>query len=154
MNVLVMGASGYIGSHLVPLLAEHGHRVRAAARNLDALTARGWTDVDCVAADVLRPETLDAALAHVEVAYYLVHSMGSGKGFPQLDRTAARNFRRAAERAGAKRIVYLGGLLPSGERSVHLDSRAETGEILRDGPIPVTELRAGIIVGAGSAVSR
>ena len=105
MNVLVMGASGYIGSHLVPLLAEHGHRVRAAARNLDALTARGWTDVDCVAADVLRPETLDAALAHVEVAYYLVHSMGSGKEFPQLDRTAARNFRRAAERAGVTRIV-------------------------------------------------
>jgi len=151
VNVLVMGASGYIGSYLVPLLAERGHRVRAAARNLDALTARGWTNVDCVAADVLQPETLDAALAGVEVAYYLVHSMGSGKSFPQLDRAAARNFRRTAERVGVKRIVYLGGLLPPGERSIHLDSRAETGEILRDGSIPVTELRAGIIVGAGSA---
>lgn len=151
MNILVMGASGYIGSHLVPLLAGRGHRVRAAARNLDALAARQWVGVECVAADVLRPESLDAALAGVEVAYYLVHSMGSGKNFPQLDRTAARNFRRAAERAGVHRIVYLGGLLPSGERSTHLDSRAETGEILRDGPIPVTEIRAGIIVGAGSA---
>lgn len=146
-----MGASGYIGSHLVPQLAERGHRVRAAARNRDSLTARGWANVECVAADVLHAETLDAALADVEVAYYLVHSMGSGKAFPQLDREAARNFRRAAERAGVKRIVYLGGLLPPGERSTHLDSRAETGEILRDGSIPVTELRAGIIVGAGSA---
>jgi uncharacterized protein YbjT (DUF2867 family) len=151
MNVLVMGASGYIGSHLVPLLAARGHRVRAAARNHDALTAREWSGVECVAADVLRPETLDATLANIEVAYYLVHSMGSGSTFPQLDREAARNFRRAAERAGVQRIVYLGGLLPPGERSAHLDSRAETGEILRDGSIPVTELRAGIIVGAGSA---
>ena len=146
-----MGASGYIGSHLVPRLAERGHRVRAAARNRDALTARGWTEVECVTADVLRPETLDAALAGVEIAYYLVHSMGSGGDFPRLDREAARNFRRAAQHAGVKRIFYLGGLLPPGERSAHLDSRAETGEILRDGSIPVTELRAGIIVGAGSA---
>ena len=79
MNILVMGASGYIGSHLVPRLAEHGHRVRAAARNRDALSARGWTDVECVAADVLDADTLDAALVDIEVAYYLVHSMGSGK---------------------------------------------------------------------------
>ena len=151
MNVLIMGASGYIGSHLVPQLAERGHHVRAAARNRDALTARGWTDVESIAADVLRSETLDAALAGIETAYYLVHSMGSGGDFPRLDREAARNFRRAAERSGVKRIIYLGGLLPPDARSVHLDSRAETGEILRDGSIPVTELRAGIIVGAGSA---
>ena len=111
MNVLVIGASGYIGSYLVPLLAERGHRVRAAARNVDALTARGWAGVECIAADVLHADTLDVALTGVEVAYYLVHSMGSGKAFPQLDRTAARNFRRAAERAGVQHIVFLGGLL-------------------------------------------
>lgn len=146
-----MGASGYIGSQLVPRLLLAGHDVRAAARNRDSLEARGWEGVECVAADVLDPETLQAALAGVEVAYYLVHSMGSGKDFPRLDRQAARNFRRAAEQAGVERIIYLGGLLPPGERSAHLDSRAETGEILRDGVIPVTELRAGIIVGAGSA---
>lgn len=151
MRILVMGASGYIGSQLVPRLAQQGHEVRAAARNRDSLEARGWEGVECVAADVLTAETLEAALAGVEVAYYLVHSMGSGKDFPRLDRQAARNFRRAAERAGVRRIVYLGGLQPPGERSAHLDSRAETGEILRDGSIPVTELRAGIIVGAGSA---
>jgi len=86
-----------------------------------------------------------------EVVYYLVHSMGSGAAFPRLDREGARNVRHAAEHAGVRRIIYLGGLQPSGERSAHLESRAETGEILRDGPIPVTELRAGIIVGAGSA---
>ncbi len=107
--------------------------------------------VECVAADVLRPETLEGPLDEVEVAYYLVHSMGSGRDFPRLDRQAARNFRRAAEQAGVRRIIYLGGLQPPGERSAHLDSRAETGEILRDGSLPVTELRAGIIVGAGSA---
>lgn len=151
MRVLVIGASGYVGTNLVPLLVQRGHTVRAAARNLAAITARDWSGVECVVADVLRPETLDPALAGVEVAYYLVHSMGSGAAFPRLDREGARNFRRAAERAGVRRIIYLGGLQPPGERSAHLESRAETGEILRDGPIPVTEFRAGIVVGAGSA---
>lgn len=151
MRTLVMGASGYIGTHLVPLLVERGHTVRAAARNFAVLEARGWPTVECVGADVLREETLDAALAGIEVAYYLVHAMGSGSQFARLDREGARNFRRAAERAGVQRIVYLGGLQPPGDPSAHLESRAETGAILRDGPIPVTELRAGIVVGAGSA---
>ncbi|MDA0301388.1 MAG: DUF2867 domain-containing protein [Chloroflexi bacterium] len=150
MRAVILGASGYIGSHLVPRLAARGVEVRAVARNLPALEARGW-GVECVAADVLRPETLDAALAGADTLYYLVHSMGSGADFPRLDRAGARNVRRAAERAGVRRIVYLGGLQPPGDTSAHLESRAETGEILRDGPIPVTELRAGIIVGAGSA---
>ena len=147
----MVGASGYIGSHLVPRLMQRGHQVRAAARNRASLEARRWGGVECVSADVLRPDTLDSVLEEIDVAYYLVHSMGSGRDFPRLDREAARNFRRAAERAGVRRIIYLGGLQPPGERSAHLDSRAETGEILRDGVIPVTELRAGIIVGAGSA---
>lgn len=97
-----MGASGHIGTHLVPLLIERGHCVRAAARNRGALEARRWSDVECVAADVLRPEKLDAALAGIEVAYYLVHSMGSSNTFPRLDREGARNFRQAAERAGVR----------------------------------------------------
>ncbi|MEZ4552837.1 MAG: DUF2867 domain-containing protein [Dehalococcoidia bacterium] len=151
MRVLVFGASGYIGSHLVPRLSAAGHAVRASSRSADSLTGRGWESVECVAADALDPESLAAALDGIEVAYYLVHSMASGRDFAARDRRAARNFRRAAERAGVRRIVYLGGLQPSGERSEHLESRGETGEILRDGAIPVTELRAGIIVGAGSA---
>jgi len=150
MNILVLGASGYIGSHLVPRLAEAGHAVRAAARRADVLEARGWQGVDCVSADAFDAATLDRALEGVDVAYYLVHSMGGGGGFAERDKRAAENFRDAAARAGVRRIVYLGGIRPSGEASMHLASRLETGDVLRAGPVPVTELRAGLIVGAGS----
>ncbi|CAD5375060.1 Putative NAD(P)-binding protein YbjT [Rubrivivax sp. A210] len=150
-KVLVLGASGYVGTHLVPLLAARGMAVRAAARRLDVLQARAWPGVELVAADAQVPASLDAALQGVSVAYYLVHSMAAGAQFPQLDRKAAAHFRDAAARAGARRIVYLGGLLPAGHASPHLASRGETGEVLRAGPVPVTELRAGIVIGPGSA---
>lgn len=150
MNILVLGASGYIGSHLVPRLAGAGHAVRAAARRADVLKARGWAGVDCVSADAFDPATLDDALNGIDVAYYLVHSMGGGGGFAERDKRAAENFRDAAARAGVQRVIYLGGIRPSGEASVHLASRLETGDVLRAGPVPVTELRAGLIVGAGS----
>lgn len=150
-RVLVLGASGYIGSNLVPFLAARGHVVRAAGRRRAALEARGWRDVELMEADALAPASLDAALAGVEVAYYLVHSMASGHDFPRLDREAAHNFRDAAARAGVRRIVYLGGVLPGGGASAHLRSRAETGEILREGPVGVTEVRAGVVIGPGSA---
>ncbi|MGB7738277.1 MAG: NAD(P)H-binding protein, partial [Steroidobacteraceae bacterium] len=148
---LVFGASGYIGTHLVPRLLAAGKRVRASARNVEVLEARGWPDVACVAADALQPETLTAALQDVDVAYYLVHSMAAGRGFGALDREAARNFGAAAAAAGVRRIVYLGGLIPAHARSEHLRSRAETGDVLRASGVPVTELRAGMIIGPGSA---
>jgi uncharacterized protein YbjT (DUF2867 family) len=148
---LVFGASGYIGTNLVPRLLAAGKRVRATARNPEVIEARGWPGVECVAADALRPETLQAALAGVEVAYYLVHSMAAGSGFGALDREAAQNFGRAAAAAGVRRIVYLGGLIPSNPRSEHLISRAETGDVLRTSGVPVTEIRAGMIIGPGSA---
>lgn len=151
MNVLVLGASGYIGSNLVPHLQSQGHQVRATARRQEVLEGRGWDGVELVSADALDPASLSAALNGIKVAYYLVHSMGSGDDFEERDRTAAQNFRSAAETAGVERIIYLGGLQPAGESTRHLRSRQETGNILRAGPIPVTELRAGIIVGAGSA---
>ena len=151
MNILVLGASGYIGSHLVPRLAAQGHRVRAAARRIEVLEGRGWEGVEPVAADALKPESLAAALRRIDVAYYLVHSMGGGKGFARRDRLAARNFREAAAAAGVQRIVYLGGPRPPGEASEHLASRLATGDVLRKGPVPVTELRASMIVGPGSA---
>lgn len=150
-QVLVFGASGYIGTNLVERLMQLPLRVRASARNPDVLQGRGWHGVELVQADALKPETLTPALDDVDVAYYLVHSMAAGRGFARLDREAADNFSRAAAEAGVRRIVYLGGLAPSQPVSEHLRSRRETGERLRTGTVPVTEIRAGMIVGPGSA---
>jgi len=150
-RALVFGASGYVGTNLVPALGRAGWRVRASSRNRKVLGARAWSDVELVEADALKPDTLPAALAGVQVAYYLVHSMAAGERFGALDLEAADNFARAAEGAGVERIVYLGGLIPPGADSEHLVSRKETGDRLRAHAVPVTELRAGIIVGPGSA---
>ncbi len=148
---LVFGASGYIGTNLTPRLLAGGWRVRAAARHREVLEARSWQDVDLVEADALRPQSLDAVLTGVDVAFYLVHSMAAGSRFADLDIEAARNFASAAAKAGVSRIVYLGGLIPERPKSQHLASRAATGDVLRQGPVPVTEIRAGMIVGPGSA---
>lgn len=150
LNV-VFGASGYIGSHLVPELLRAGQRVRATARNVEVLEGRGWQGAELARADALDPATLPAALAGADVAYYLVHSMAAGSNFGAIDRAAAENFAHAAAAAGVRRIVYLGGLIPPDPRSEHLRSRAETGDVLRQGAVPVTEVRAGMIIGPGSA---
>ena len=150
-HALVFGASGYIGTYLVPRLLAEGWRVRAAARNREVIEARRWPNVELVEADALKPATLTAALEGIDIAFYLVHSMTAGKKFGQVDREAADHFAAAAAAAGVKRIVYLGGLYPRRADSEHLVSRKETGDRLRAGPVPVTEVRAGIIVGAGSA---
>jgi uncharacterized protein YbjT (DUF2867 family) len=149
--VVVFGASGYVGTNLVPRLLAEGVRVRAVGRQRRVLEARGWQGVEIVEADALDPATLDAALAGAATAYYLVHSMAAGRDFGRLDREAAANFAQAAARAGVQRIVYLGGLVPKAAESEHLVSRKESGDMLRAGPVPVTEIRAGIIVGPGSA---
>jgi len=148
---LVFGASGYIGTNLVEYLHAAGRKVRATSRNIEVLEGRGWDGVELLAADALQPGSIDAALEGVDTAYYLVHSMASGKAFPVLDAMAARNFSEAAARQGIRRIVYLGGLTPEIPASAHLRSRRETGDILRVGSVPVTELRAGMIIGPGSA---
>ena len=150
-TALVFGASGYIGSHLVPALVLRGWRVRATARHRKVLEAKPWRGVELAEADALDPQTLPAALAGIDVAYYLVHSMAAGRDFGALDLEAADNFGRAAAAAGVKRIVYLGGLVPEDATSEHLISRRDTGARLRQHPVPVTEIRAGIIVGPGSA---
>ncbi|PYC84733.1 DUF2867 domain-containing protein [Streptomyces tateyamensis] len=153
---LVTGATGYIGGRLVPELLAAGYRVRCLARNPQRLRDYPWRDqVEAVAADVTRPETLLSAFADVDIAYFLVHSLTSGPGFEATDRAAAQAFARAAEAAGVRRIVYLGALLPQGvpeaDLSPHLRSRAEVGRVLRTGAVPTVELRAAVILGSGSA---
>jgi len=148
--VLLTGPTGYIGGRLLRHFEEAGRPVRCLARNPARVRAtRSTTEV--VQGDCLDQESLDLALAGVDSAYYLVHSMSVGADFAEVDRRAAANFGRAAARGGVRRIIYLGGLADqSGSLSSHLQSRAETGSILRDSGIPVIELRASIVIGTGS----
>ncbi len=154
MRVLVTGATGYIGGRLVPELLARGHEVRSAARTPAKLDGRPWRgDVEVVEADVFDPPSLALACQDIDAVYYLVHSMDGAKGgFAERDREAAANLRDAAVAADVSRIVYLGGLgQDDGDLSDHLTSRHEVGRTLADGPVPVTELRAAIIIGSGSA---
>jgi len=150
---LVTGATGYIGGRLVPRLLTEGHRVRCLTRDPTKLALDPWVDqVEVVRGDVLDPSTLTAALEGCDYAYYLVHSMGSADDFGEADRTGAKNFQEAADEAGLRRVVYLGGLgQPAEEKlSKHLKSRQEVGRLLAGGTTPVTELRAAVIIGSGS----
>ena len=150
--VLLTGATGYVGGRLLRALAGRGRRVRCLARRPEALSPRVPAGTEVVPGDCLRRETLDAALAGVHVAYYLVHSMAAGAAFEEQDRLAARNFAEAARAAGVRKIVYLGGLGEAGAGlSPHLRSRQETGDVLRAASgLPVLELRASVVVGSGS----
>jgi uncharacterized protein YbjT (DUF2867 family) len=152
MRILVVGASGYIGGRLVPLLQARGHDLVLMSRDARPLTDR-FPDARVVAADLLSPVTLAPALEGVDVAYYLAHSMGAGeRDFAERDRQAARNFAQASARAGVARIIYLGGLGDDAANlSNHLTSRHETGAELAAHGVPVTEFRAAVIIGSGSA---
>ena len=150
---LVTGASGYVGGRLVPELLRAGWSVRAMARTASRLRDYPWVgDVETVVADVTDPARVAEALAGVDVAYYLVHSIGSATEFEDTDRRAARTFARAAADAGVRRIVYLGGLTPQGELlSPHLRSREEVGHILLASGVPTAVLQAAVVLGSGSA---
>ncbi|MFJ4470918.1 SDR family oxidoreductase [Streptomyces sp. NPDC089424] len=153
---LVTGATGYIGGRLVPELLETGHRVRCLTRSPDKLRDHAWAgEVEVARGDVMDPASAAEALRGIDVAYYLVHALGTGGGFEEADRRAARVFAEQARAAGVRRIVYLGGLTPAGvpdsELSPHLRSRTEVGRILLASGVPTTVLRAAVIIGSGSA---
>ncbi len=146
---LVTGASGYVGGRLVHALGDRP--VRCMARTPEAIRERVPRHAEVVQGDVLDLDSLDRALAGVDVAYYLIHSLAAGARFEQQDHTGATNFANAARRAGVRRIIYLGGLgEPTENLSSHLKSRQDTGDALRTGGVPVIEFRAAAVIGSGS----
>lgn len=150
--VLVTGASGYVGGRLVGELLAAGHRVRCLARTPQKLDQAPWrSEVEVVQGDI--EGDLSEAMADADVVYFLVHSIGDGPAWAEREAAGAANLRDAATAAGVRRIVYLGGLgdATGDDLSEHLESRHEVGRVLADGPVPVTELRAAVIIGAGSA---
>lgn len=157
MKVLLTGANGYIGLRLLPELLDRGHQVVGLVRDIgrfpssqfEAFLADGRMSL--MEGDMLEPRHLPAAPLEIDAAYYLLHSMGAGAGFEEREAACARNLVAWLEPATCRRILYLGGLVPAGSLSPHLQSREKVNSILREGQIPVTTLRASIIVGSGSA---
>jgi uncharacterized protein YbjT (DUF2867 family) len=150
--VLVTGVTGYIGGQLAPRLVEAGYAVRALVRERNRTQGLIWRErVEIVEGDALNPGSLAAAMAGVNTAYYLIHSMSSRADFEESDVQAARNFGEAARAKGVERIIYLGGLGdPEADLSKHLRSRQQTGQALGEAGVPVTEFRAAVVVGSGS----
>ena len=153
--ILVTGATGYVAGRLVPLLLEAGYRVRTMGRSLEKMAARPWgNQVQLVRGNIMDPASLARAAQGCTAVYYLVHSMISRKGrYREADKIGARNMARAAAKAGVEQIIYLGGLGEANHPHIskHLISRNEVGRILAQGPVPVTVLRAAMIIGSGSA---
>jgi uncharacterized protein YbjT (DUF2867 family) len=154
-EILVLGSTGYVGSRLVPGLINQGYIVRAGWRTRSRLEAQPWKDhpnVKPVQVDVFNTFELREAISGVDVVYYLIHSMYSGKDFKEKDRIAASNTASISEKLNVKRIIYLSGLGEEDDKlSKHLRSRKEVDKILRLGKTPVTSFQAAMIIGPGSA---
>lgn len=147
-RVLLTGATGFIGKRVYPALVEAGWSVSSASRDAEGCAKRD-PERRWVRLDVQQPLSVEAALEGIDAVLYLIHSMGQAGDFEAKEQAAAETLVRAAERAGVRRIVYLGGVAPAGEASKHLRSRLLTGDVLRSGSVPTIELRAGMIIGAG-----
>lgn len=151
-TALVLGASGYVGSRLLPRLLSEGYSVRILTRSLERVADRDWVgQVEVIEADASSVAALDQAMTGVDVVFYLLHSMGGDGDFAERDRRLAGRVGTAAQSAGVRRIVYLSGLHPSGALSAHLASRVEVGELLMKSGVATSVLQAAVVVGAGSA---
>ncbi len=149
---LVTGASGYVGGRLVRTLLENDYQVRVLVRDKYKIIGQPWaSQVEICEGDADNPKDLEQALNGVHTAYYLLHSINLGKTFDDIEATMARSFAQASEAAGVRQIVYLGGIANDKNISKHLASRVSTGKELASTSVPVLELRAGIIIGSGSA---
>jgi uncharacterized protein YbjT (DUF2867 family) len=154
--VLVTGANGFIASRLVPRLLRGGYSVRVLVRRPESLAGRAWLpEVDVRAGSTTNDASLGPAMEGVHTAYYLIHSMSSGGGYTEVERQSAQRFAAAAEAAGLQHIIYLGGLADPRDPHLapHMRSRIETGAMLRQGQVPVTEFRGrGLARGGGGLV--
>src|SRR3954468_3446146 len=150
--ILLTGGTGYVGGRLIPLLEKQGVRLRCLARSPEKMRSRVQPGTEIVQGDVLDPTSLDRALQGVQTAYYLVHLMSGSKDFEKEDRQAALNFAGAAQKAGVRRIIYLGGLGDDADPNLspHLRSRHEVGAILRESGVETIEFRASLVIGTGS----
>ena len=151
--ITVTGSTGYVGGRLVPILLQNGYRVRCVTRSAGSLQDRDWTnDIEIVEADLEEKSEVFNALRGSDRALYLVHSMSATRNFAEAEEKIAKNFIDVSDEAGLKQLVYLGGLGQDHvEKSAHLQSRQIVGRILASGSTPVTELRAAVIIGSGSA---
>lgn len=152
-RVLVTGATGYIGGRLVRELLSHGYRVRVLVRDATRLQDYPWkSQVEITEGDATNPNIIKESLKDIDLAYYLLHALMVDKDFERVEEDLARVFGEAAKAAGVKRIIYLGGIASGDDKlSPHMSARAVTGEILRSSGVPTIELRAGVVIGSGSA---
>ena len=150
---LVTGATGYIGGRLVPELLDAGHQVRVLVRDEAKARAHAWSDrVEIVVGDATAADDVRSAVEDVDIAYYLLHSIGTGGDFAETERRIASTFAEASNDAGVRRVVYLGGMVPEGEElSEHLRSREQVGDVLLASGVPTAVLQAGVVIGSGSA---